>query len=201
MPGLIWWFTFLESWSNPLPLSFYEAGAVSVARSLLGCTLCHTTPAGRLSGVITETEAYLSDDPASHSYRGPTARNSAMFGPAGHAYFYRSYGLHTCLNVVTGLQGVGEAVLIRSLRPLEGIAQMRKHRGTVPDYMLCNGPGKLCQALSLTLSLNNHPFTLPPLTIQKGSSHEEISLSILTGPRIGISRAKEVPLRFWLPTS
>ncbi len=146
--------------SSPLNAEFYLRNAEIVARDLLGRILVHDEGAGeRFSGRIVETEAYLPDDPASHSFRGPTRRNSSMFLEGGHCYVYRIYGINHCFNAVTGAGGVGAAVLIRALEPLEGIREMWMRRfgelmpadpGKVELNGLCSGPGKLCKALGIT---------------------------------------------------
>ena len=156
--------------------------AVDLARRLIGATLL-VRGAG---GTIIETEAYSRDDPASHSFRGPTARNASMFGPAGHAYVYRSYGIHLCLNVVAR---PGEAVLIRALDPTTGIEAMAARRNSP---MLCNGPGRLTQALGVRPDDDGAPLDGPELFI--GLSPDQPDL--LVGPRIGISRAQDLPWRF-----
>ena len=167
-------------------LSFAEQisgmNAVDLARRLIGATLL-VRGAG---GTIIETEAYSRDDPASHSFRGPTARNASMFGPAGHAYVYRSYGIHLCLNVVAR---PGEAVLIRALDPTTGIEAMAARRNSP---MLCNGPGRLTQALGVRPDDDGAPLDGPELFI--GLSPDQPDL--LVGPRIGISRAQDLPWRF-----
>lgn len=126
------------------------SNAIVGAQSLLGCQLIHDIPAGRLSGIIVETEAYSSEDAASHSHRGQTPRNAVMFGPAGYAYIYFTYGMHYCFNVVTGPVGQGQGVLIRALEPLEGVDLMAQHRPGVTHLQLTNGPAKLVQALAIT---------------------------------------------------
>ena len=169
-------------------ISFHEqiAGlsAVALARRLVGANL-FVRGAG---GIIIETEAYGRDDPASHSFRGPTRRNASMFGPAGHAYVYRSYGIHLCLNVVAR---PGEAVLIRALTPQMGLELMRMRRG---NALLCSGPGRLTQALGIRPEDDGAPFDGIDLSIALPSAMSEL----LVGPRIGISKAQDLPWRFGL---
>ena len=158
--------------------------AVDLARRLIGAVLL-VRGAG---GIVIETEAYGREDPASRSFRGPTARNASMFGPTGHAYVYRSYGIHLCLNVVAR---PGEAVLIRALQPTTGIEAMAARRNSP---LLCNGPGRLTQALGIRPDDDGAPFEGPDLTIALRESRDDL----LTGPRIGISRAQDLPWRFGL---
>lgn len=160
-------------------------GAVALARRLIGASLV-VRGAG---GIVIETEAYAQDDPASHSFRGPTRRNASMFGPAGHAYVYRSYGIHLCLNVVAT---PGEAVLIRALAPQTGLDLMRARRGKSP--LLCAGPGRLAEALGIRLDDDGAPFDGVDLSIALASATPEL----LVGPRIGISKAQDLPWRFGL---
>ncbi|HCU24965.1 MAG TPA: DNA-3-methyladenine glycosylase [Deltaproteobacteria bacterium] len=192
---------------KPLPKSFYQNSTIQVARDLLGCVLVHESAAGRLSGRIVETEAYLQDDPACHAYRGPTPRTAVMFGPPGHAYIYFIYGMYHCFNVVTAPQGVGEAVLIRALEPIEGIDLMKKHRNKprkgreLSPAQLCSGPGKLMMALNIAPTLNRHDLTQKPLFILPPDSsyrQTELSEKIICGPRIGIRDGAHLPLRFAL---
>ena len=167
-----------------LDAGWFVRSAIELAHDLIGCELVVCG----VGGVIVETEAYLRDDPASHSFRGPTARNAAMFGPAGCAYVYRSYGIHQMLNLV-GLPG--EAVLVRALEPTCGIEQMRARRGVEQLERLCSGPGKLAQALAVGPQLDG-------VAIGAGFTLERVRAPRLvsSGPRIGISRAQEKPWRF-----
>lgn len=184
----------------PLPPSFYERSAEEVARDLLGAVLVSEVEGEIAAGRIVETEAYIGpEDPASHAAEriGRTARNAAMFGPAGIAYIYRIYGLHWCLNAVTGSEGHPAAVLIRAIEPLAGIEVMRRRRGSgIGDLDLARGPGRLAQALGITGALNQHPLDRPPLLIAEGAPVP--SAEIAVGPRIGITRARDWPLRFHL---
>lgn len=171
-------------------------GSVPGAMALLGWELVCETEEGKVSGYIVETEAYQQDDPASHTFRGRTVRNSAMFGPAGTIYVYFTYGMHHCVNIVSGKEGVGEGILIRALQPHEGIRLMEKRRGTTQLRQLTNGPAKLVQALGIT-PLHNAS------TIGKGDLHLRPGLKIkpkdiAVGPRIGISKAAEELKRFYL---
>lgn len=185
----------------PLPKAFYQRRTVTVARSLLGCVLVHDTPEGRTAGRIVETEAYLARrDPASHTYRGPTPRNAAMFGHPGTAYIYFIYGMYYCFNVVTGPQGVGEAVLIRALEPIEGLALMQKRRGTELARNLCSGPGKLVLALGIKREQNHASLLAGALYIEAPDAFGLARLSarkIVATTRIGITAAAELPLRFY----
>lgn len=170
---------------------FYDRDAREVAVDLLGCGLVSESPEGVTSGVIVETEAYRPDDPACHAYenRG-TMRNRTIFGPPGTAYVYLSYGIHTLLNVVCEPEGVGSAVLIRALRPVEGLDLMRSRRGRND---LCTGPGKLTRALGLDLSLDGHDMSRSPLYVLPG---EPPGGEIVATTRIGISRGTDLPWRY-----
>ncbi|HSG46215.1 MAG TPA: DNA-3-methyladenine glycosylase [Longimicrobiales bacterium] len=180
---------------SAFPPGFFARDARTVARDLLGARLVSTVGGALTSGVVVETEAYLGPvDPASHAAtrKGVTARNRAMFGPGGRAYVYRSYGVHWCLNVVTGRVGDGEAVLIRGLEPLEGIEVMTERRGGVRP--LAAGPGRVAEALGVTAALYGHDLLQPPLRILPGWAVPD-PLVTVTG-RVGVAKAPEWPLRF-----
>jgi DNA-3-methyladenine glycosylase len=164
-----------------------------VARQLIGVTVLVNGVGGR----IVETEAYDGEDPASHSYSGPTERNVAMFGPPAHAYVYRSYGIHWCLNFVCCEEGHGAGVLIRALEPVAGLEAMRERRGMTDEWLLCSGPGKLCQALGVTRALNGQSIAAPPFELRAAPE----GIEVVSGPRIGISKAVDVPWRFGLAGS
>lgn len=164
---------------------FFDRPVADVARDLIGVTLL-VNGAG---GPLVEVEAYDEADPASHSFNGPTLRNQAMFGPPGHAYVYKIYGIHWCLNFVCQ---PGSAVLIRALEPMHGVELMHERRGGVAERQLCSGPGKLCQALGIDIGQNGLPLDAPPFELLPA----EASHDIATGPRIGITKGAETPWRF-----
>lgn len=188
-----------------LPRTFYAQETALVAKQLLGCFLVHLEGEETTLGRIVETEAYLWNDPASHSFAGKTKRNHVLFGQGGHAYMYFIYGMHYCVNAISGPEGKGEAVLIRALEPIQGIPVMQKRRQMEKLTHLCNGPGKLTQALGLSLSLNGTPLFDGPLQIWSTDSLPSAPLvestEIVETTRIGISKAKELPLRFYLKGS
>ena len=159
--------------------------------NLLGCILSHDTPEGRASGVIVETEAYRPEDPACHACKGPTMRNRNIFGPPGIAYVYLSYGTHKLLNAVCEAESVGSAVLVRALRPVEGLDLMARRRGRTEN--LCNGPGRLTQALGVDLSYDGQDLTSGELTISEG---EPPAGKIISTTRIGISCGTDLPWRY-----
>jgi DNA-3-methyladenine glycosylase len=172
---------------------FFARSVHAVAPDLIGATLL----SGGVGGVIVEVEAYHQTDPAAHSYRGHTPRNAVMFGPPGHAYVYRSYGIHWCLNFVCEPAGSASAVLIRALQPADGLAAMRRRRGVKDERLLCSGPGRLCQALGITGDANGLALE-PPLFELRARAHTP---DIAVGPRIGISLARERPWRHGLKGS
>ena len=178
---------------------FFARSTQEVARALLGCILLHQTKEGVTSGIIVETEAYLQNDPANHAFRGMTQRNAAMFGPAGHAYVYFTYGMHYCFNVVTNREGIGEAVLIRALEPLEGIEMMKKRRGIKDVHQLCNGPAKLVQALGITKAHNGCSLLRGELRIMVPKKKKSFEIAQTT--RIGVANAAHLPLRFFVKGS
>jgi DNA-3-methyladenine glycosylase len=171
----------------------FAGDAPDVARALIGAVLLVDGVGGR----IVETEAYDREDPASHTYGGPTQRNQAMFGPPGRAYVYRSYGIHWCLNFVCREEGHGAGVLIRAIEPLEGIAQMRERRGLEDLRLLCSGPGRVGQALGITRELGGLRLDRPPFKVYA----RDADYPVVAGPRIGISKAMEVHWRFGLAGS
>lgn len=168
-----------------------------VAHELVGKVLEKSTPDGTSSGRIVETEAYTgASDPASHAFRGPTERNRVMFGPPGHLYVYRSYGMHICCNVVTEADGVAGAVLIRALEPLTGIEFMTARRGMRSLHELCNGPGKLCQAMGIGMSDYGADLESAVVWVEDDGF---VVQDVESGGRVGISAAIDLPLRFFLP--
>src|SRR5471030_132630 len=174
------------------PIDF-DAPSEQVARRLIGAIFTVDGVGGR----IVETEAYDPEEPASHSFSGPTPRNAVMFGPSAHAYVYRSYGIHWCLNFVCREAGHGAGVLIRAIEPLTGIETMRARRGVDDVRLLCSGPGKVCQALGVTHLQNRLDLHAPPFELRP----REGEVTVLAGPRIGISKAMDVPWRFVLAGS
>jgi DNA-3-methyladenine glycosylase len=181
----------LHTSAQALPAAFYERPVLDVARDLIGCLVT----CGGSSGVIVETEAYHHSEPACHAFVGVTPRTGVLFGPPGVAYVYRSYGIHACLNAVCEPSGIGAAVLIRALEPLDGIEAMRARRGLDRLESLCSGPGKLTQALGITLDDNGSSLLRGPVVFSEPSaSWREVSVS--AGPRVGITKAAELPWRF-----
>ena len=177
----------------------FAAPAEQVARQLIGVTLLVDGVGGR----IVECEAYDQGDAASHAFGGPTARNAALFGPPGRAYVYRSYGLHWCLNLVCREAGHGAGVLIRALQPTEGLARMRARRGLQDERLLCAGPGRVAQALGIDASFDGRALDAPPFALLRAPADlprqtpgDAPPVTVEAGPRIGISKAAELPWRF-----
>jgi len=183
---------------TPLPRAFYHRHAVRVARDLLGRLLVCDSAEGRVAGLIVETEAYRAAvDPASHAFRGRTARNAVMFGPPGHAYVYFIYGAHFCVNLVTEREGSASAVLIRALEPREGLALMARRRGIPPGPALARGPGNVGRALGLARAHNGIDLTRGPLWVADAPAGRE-GFKVARSPRIGLRLGAETPWRFFL---
>jgi DNA-3-methyladenine glycosylase len=176
-----------------LARSFFERSVHEGAPDLIGAVLLVNGVGGRL----VEVEAYHHTDPAAHSYHGPTERNAVMFGPPGYAYVYRSYGIHWCLNFVCEAEGSASAVLIRAIEPTDGLSAMRRRRGVTDARLLCSGPGRVCEALGVTRAHNGLALTAPPFAIYARQGDEEV----ISGPRIGITKAVEKPWRYGLKGS
>ena len=176
-----------------LKRAFFARSVHEVAPDLIGATLL----VDGIGGIIVEVEAYHHTDPAAHSYRGPTPRNLVMFGPPGFSYVYRSYGIHWCVNFVCEKEGSASAVLIRALQPTHGMAAMRRRRGLHDERALCSGPGKLCEALGITIKHSELPLDAPPIAL-----HARVGKAdIVTGVRIGITKAVDFPWRYGLKGS
>ncbi len=171
----------------------FNAPSELVARRLIGAVV---TVDG-VGGMIVETEAYDPEEPASHSFSGPTPRNAVMFGPPAHAYVYRSYGIHWCLNFVCREEGHGAGVLIRAIEPMTGLDAMRQRRGLEPPKLLCSGPGRVAQALGITHGNNGMSLLKAPFSIEMPDDE----YLVVTGPRIGITKAMDIPWRFGLAGS
>jgi DNA-3-methyladenine glycosylase len=179
--------------AKSLGRSFFRRSVHDVAPDLIGATLLFNGVGGR----IVEVEAYHHTEPAAHSFRGPTPRNVVMFGPPGYAYVYRSYGIHWALNFVCEPKGSAAAVLIRAIEPTAGLAAMRRRRGLADGRLLCAGPGRLCEALGITGAHNGLALDAPPFAL----SAREAPADVITGPRIGITKAVELPWRYGLKGS
>jgi DNA-3-methyladenine glycosylase len=178
---------------NCLDRSFFARRIQDVAPDLIGATLF----CGKIGGIIVEVEAYHHTDPAAHSFGGRTTRNAVMFGPPGFAYVYRSYGIHWCFNIVCEPDGSASAVLLRALQPTVGITAMKLRRGISEERLLCSGPGRLCQALGITQEHNGLAVDDAPFAIFGRTSE----VDIVTGPRIGLTKAVDLPWRFGLAGS
>jgi DNA-3-methyladenine glycosylase len=179
--------------TKPLTRRFFSRSVHLVAPELIGATFLF----GGMGGMIVEVEAYDHEDPAAHGFRGRTERNAAMFGPPGHAYVYRSYGIHWCVNFVCETEGVASAVLIRALAPTAGLPAMRRRRGLEDERLLCAGPGRLCQALGITQAQDGLALDTPPFALRARTDVPEI----VAGPRIGITKAAHQPWRYGLKGS
>jgi DNA-3-methyladenine glycosylase len=178
---------------KPLKRAFFARPVLEVAPDLIGVTLL----VNGVGGIIVEVEAYHHTEPAAHSYRGPTPRNSVMFGPPGFVYVYRSYGIHWCVNFVCEKAGSASAVLIRALQPTRGITAMRRRRGLHDDKTLCSGPGKLTEALGITHQHNGLALDAPPFAL-----HARVGTpDVVAGLRIGLTKAVELPWRYGLKGS
>jgi DNA-3-methyladenine glycosylase len=171
-----------------LKRAFFDRSVHEVAPDLIGATML----VDGVGGIIVEVEAYHHTEPAAHSYNGPTPRNQIMFGPPGFAYVYRSYGIHWCVNFVCEEEGSAAAVLIRALEPTYGIATMRRRRRAADVHALCSGPGKLTEALGITVAHNALPLDRPPISLHARTEDVEVA----TGIRIGITKAVELPWRY-----
>ncbi|WP_407146206.1 DNA-3-methyladenine glycosylase [Bradyrhizobium sp. ORS 86] len=178
---------------KPLKRSFFDRSVHEVAPDLIGATFL----VDGVGGIIVEVEAYHHTDPAAHSYRGPTPRNQVMFGPPGFSYVYRSYGIHWCVNFVCEEAGSASAVLIRALEPTHGIAAMRRRRGLDDVRTLCSGPGKLCEALGITIAHSELPLDRAPIALHARTGTPEI----VSGVRIGITKAVDLPWRYGVKES
>jgi len=179
--------------TNHLKQEFFARSVHDVAPELIGATLMVHGVGGR----IVEVEAYDREDPASHGFRGETPRNRSMFGPPGHAYVYRSYGIHWCLNLVCEEEGAAAAVLVRALEPTRGLDAMRERRGLEDERLLCSGPGRLCQALAVTGKYDGLALDRPPFRMLAAGD----DVAGARGPRVGITRAADLPWRYWLEGS
>jgi len=188
----------LQNFRKPAT-GFFRRGAKILAPDLIGCLLRKKTDDGFISGIIVETEAYTQDDPASHSFRGRSARNSPMFEMGGLAYVYLIYGVHNCFNITSGMPGNGEAVLIRALQPIDGIDLMIRNRGTQELRDLCSGPGKLCQALQIDRQCNG--ISLRNSDIQLFVPNSGRSSEVSVTRRIGITLAADLERRYILTGS
>jgi DNA-3-methyladenine glycosylase len=173
---------------RPLSRDFFARSVHEVAPELIGCTFLVDGVGGR----IVEAEAYDPSDPASHGFRGETARNRAMFGPPGHAYVYRSYGIHWCVNLVCDGAGTASAVLLRALEPTHGLEEMAARRGVFDPRLLCSGPGRLCQALGITGAHDGLPLDEPPFAVLPAATPADV----VATPRIGITQAADLPWRY-----
>jgi DNA-3-methyladenine glycosylase len=175
---------------KPLKRTFFDRSVHEVAPDLIGATMLFNG----VGGLIVEVEAYHHTEPAAHSYNGPTPRNRVMFGPPGFTYVYRSYGIHWCVNFVCEKEGSASAVLIRALAPTHGLPAMRRRRGLQEERALCSGPGKLCEALGITVAHSGLPLDRTPFSL-----HARVGdADVVSGIRIGITKAVDLPWRYGL---
>jgi DNA-3-methyladenine glycosylase len=179
--------------SPRLDKTFFDRSVHAVAPDLIGATLL----VNGVGGIIVEVEAYHHTDPAAHSFRGPTQRNAIMFGPAGYVYVYRSYGIHWCVNFVCEPAGSASAVLIRAIEPTQGLPTMRRRRGLSDIRLLCAGPGRVCEALAITHAHNGYALDEPPFELRARQG----DVDVVSGVRIGITKAAELPWRYGLKGS
>jgi DNA-3-methyladenine glycosylase len=182
-----------EKLGKPLKRAFFARSVHEVAPDLIGATML----VNGVGGIVVELEAYHHTEPAAHSYNGPTPRNAVMFGPPGFIYVYRSYGIHWCINFVCEKEGSASAVLIRALQPTHGIPTMQRRRGLQDERSLCSGPGKLTEALAITHALNGLPLDTPPIALHARPRKVEV----VTGVRIGLTKAVDLPWRYGLKDS
>jgi DNA-3-methyladenine glycosylase len=183
----------VQKLGRPLKRSFFNRSVHEVAPDLIGATLL----VNGVGGIIVEVEAYHQSEPAAHSFNGPTPRNQVMFGPPGFSYVYRSYGIHWCVNFVCDRPGCASAVLIRALAPTHGLATMRRRRGVEDERALCSGPGKLCEALAISIKQSELALDEPPYALHARVGKAEV----VTGVRIGITKAADLPWRYGLKGS
>ncbi len=208
----VFFWTFMNVLRMPLSTEFYEQPSLDLARNLLGCVLIHESPEGRTAGIIVETEAYLTGDPACHAYRNKTTRNAPMFGPVGMIYVYQIYGQYYCVNISSGGEHIGEAVLIRALQPTEGLELMAARRiaaqqriqqffgktyaeRTLKPTELCKGPASLVHAMGIHKEMNYWMIQDSPLSIEPAIIHD---FEVVQTTRIGIKVGVDLPYRFYI---
>ena len=176
-----------------LTRTFFKRSVHEVAPELIGATFLRNG----VGGLIVEVEAYHQADPAAHSFGGPTTRNAVMFGPPGYVYVYRSYGIHWCVNFVCEPKGSASAVLLRAVEPTAGLSTMRRRRGVKDERLLCSGPGRLCEAMGITIADYGLPLDEPPFQLYGRTGEVEV----VAGPRIGLTKAVDRPWRYGLKGS
>lgn len=183
--------------SRRIRKDFFDRSVHAIAPDLIGATLLVDGKGGITGGIIVEVEAYHHTEPAAHSFRGETTRNSVMFGPPGYAYVYRSYGIHWCVNFVCESKGSASAVLIRAIEPTDGLRAMRRRRGVDDLRLLCSGPGRLCEALGISGSHNGLALDRPPFDLRP----RDQAVEVIAGVRVGLTKAVELPWRYGLAGS